>query len=62
MDPETACALLYEFAVLHMKDSGYPLPGQPPDENERVIIAALLTELLGREPTDTEIEAASHAA
>ena len=61
MDPESACALLYKLADLHMND-GFPLPGEPPDLEERATIVALLTELLGREPNEYEIRSATYSS
>ena len=63
MDPESACALLYRLADLRMTitDPGDPSPGRTLGQQEQEIIVLLLTELLQREATDSEIQAATYS-
>jgi predicted HD phosphohydrolase len=62
MDSTDACALLHDLGQLNLlmgeaTASSYEL-GQATDTEQRIIVT-LLTQLLGREPTDIEIQLAT---
>ena len=67
MSPEVACAMLHMLATFNLEIGQLrPVPlvvegpslDQLTDQEQRVIVS-LLTELLGRPPTDTEIQMAT---
>ena len=60
MEPESACALLYKLGDIRTTmTGGGPPPGQTFSQAEKEIIVVLLTELLHRVPTYSEIQAAT---
>jgi len=63
MSSEVACALLHELAALNLKigeaKQTHDLDQFNWIDQEKRIIEVLLTELLGRPPLDSEIQAAT---